>query len=137
MAFEVNSVPWSETIMSGLPRRLIRSVSSRATRRPEIDVSGIAAKHSRVTSSTMLSTPPAGELVVHEVQGPARVRSCLDQDRRSCAHRSSPRPALANRQPFFLVEPIDAVDAGWLAFPPQQDEQPPIAEAPSFIGKVA
>ncbi|ESW80505.1 hypothetical protein X772_25065 [Mesorhizobium sp. LSJC280B00] len=42
--------------MPGLPRRAISSVSSRATRRPEIEVSGIAAKHSRVTSSTMLST---------------------------------------------------------------------------------
>src|SRR5262245_54355648 len=49
MAFEVNSVPWSETITPGLPRRAITAVSSRATRRPEIDVSGIAAKHSRVT----------------------------------------------------------------------------------------
>lgn len=52
----MNSVPWSETIMPGLPRREIRSVSSRATRRPDIDVSGIAARHSRVTSSSMLST---------------------------------------------------------------------------------
>ena len=52
MAFEVNSVPLSETIMPGLPRRLINAVSSRATRRPEIEVSGIAARHSRVTSST-------------------------------------------------------------------------------------
>lgn len=79
---------------------------------------------------------PAGELVVHEVQGPARVRSCLDEDWRSRAHRSSPRPALANRQPFLPMEPIDAVDAGRLAFPPQQDEQPPIAEAPALIGEV-
>jgi mannose-1-phosphate guanylyltransferase/mannose-6-phosphate isomerase len=38
----------------GLPRRSISAVSSRATRRPEIEVSGIAARHSRVTSSTML-----------------------------------------------------------------------------------
>ena len=38
MALEVNSVPWSLTIMLGLPRRPIRSVSSRATRRPEIEV---------------------------------------------------------------------------------------------------
>ena len=53
MAFEVNSVPLSETIMPGLPRRSINAVSSRATRRPEIEVSGIAARHSRVTSSTM------------------------------------------------------------------------------------
>ena len=53
MAFEVNSVPLSDTIMPGLPRRSIKTVSSRATRRPEIDVSEIAAKHSRVMSSTM------------------------------------------------------------------------------------
>jgi hypothetical protein len=45
MAFDVNSVPLSETIMPGFPRRLISAVSSRATRRPEIDVSGIAARH--------------------------------------------------------------------------------------------
>ncbi len=53
MAFDMNSVPLSETIMPGLPRLVISAVSSRATRRPEIDVSGIAARHSRVTSSTM------------------------------------------------------------------------------------
>jgi len=52
----VNSVPLSETIMPGLPRRPINAVSSRATRAPEMDVSGIAAKHSRVTSSTILRT---------------------------------------------------------------------------------
>src|SRR3954468_7845584 len=50
---EVNSVPLSETIIPGLPRCSIRAVSSRATRRPEMEVSGIAARHSRVTSSTM------------------------------------------------------------------------------------
>lgn len=53
-AFEVNSVPWSETISPGLPRRAINVVSSRATRAPEIDVSAMLAKHSRVTSSTTL-----------------------------------------------------------------------------------
>lgn len=41
IAFEVNSVPWSDTIIPGLPRRAIRAVSSRATRLPEIDVSGL------------------------------------------------------------------------------------------------
>jgi hypothetical protein len=47
MAFDVNSVPLSETIMPGLPRCSISMVSSRATRRSEIEVSGIAARHSR------------------------------------------------------------------------------------------
>jgi hypothetical protein len=40
MAFEVSSVPLSLTIMPGLPRRSISAVSSRATRRPEIEVQG-------------------------------------------------------------------------------------------------
>lgn len=56
IAFDVSSVPLSETIMSGLPLRSINAVNSRATRRPDIEVSGIAARHSRVTSSTMLRT---------------------------------------------------------------------------------
>ena len=47
-------MPLSETIICGLPRALMSVVSSRATRLPEIEVSGIAARHSRVTSSTML-----------------------------------------------------------------------------------
>ena len=49
-------VPLSETIIPGLPRRSITVANSRATRRPGIEVSGIAARHSRVTSSTTLST---------------------------------------------------------------------------------
>ena len=49
-----SNVPLSQTIMPGLPRRPISAESSRATRAPEKDVSGIAAKHSRVTSSTIL-----------------------------------------------------------------------------------
>jgi hypothetical protein len=48
LALEVNSVPLSDTIMPGFPRRSTSIVNSRATRRPEIEVSGIAAKHSRV-----------------------------------------------------------------------------------------
>jgi hypothetical protein len=46
--------PLSETIIAGLPRLTRSSVCSRATRLPEIEVSGIAAKHSCVTLSTML-----------------------------------------------------------------------------------
>ena len=45
MALDMNSVPLSETISPGLPRRSINTVSSRATLRPEIDVSEIAAVH--------------------------------------------------------------------------------------------
>lgn len=45
------AVPLSETVSSGSPRRSIRRSSSLMTRRPEIDTSGIAARHSLVTSS--------------------------------------------------------------------------------------
>lgn len=55
-ALDVSSVPLSLTIMPGLPRQAISLESSRTTRLPEIEVSGTAARHSRVTSSTMLST---------------------------------------------------------------------------------
>lgn len=54
MALQVNSVSWLLTIMPGLPRRPINSVRTRATFRPETEVSGIAARHSRVTSSPTL-----------------------------------------------------------------------------------
>lgn len=39
-----------------LPAALDQGASSRPTQRPEIEVSGIAARHSRVTSLTTLST---------------------------------------------------------------------------------
>lgn len=38
---------------------------------------------------------------------------------------------------FLAVEPIDAVDPRRLALASEQDEQPPIAEAPALIGEVA
>jgi hypothetical protein len=48
-AFEVSFVPLSLTIASGRrPRWRIISPSSRATRRPEIEVSATSARHSRV-----------------------------------------------------------------------------------------
>src|SRR5258708_452556 len=52
MAFEVSSVPLSPTIVFGRPCWRITSFSSRATRRPEIEVSATSARHSRVQSST-------------------------------------------------------------------------------------
>ena len=119
MAFEVNSVPWSETTIPGLPRRRISIDSSRTTRLPEIDVSGIAAKHSRVTSSTKFENaepPAAGELVMHEVQRPARIRLCFDKDRRPRSNRAAAGAALAHREPFFAIKPVDAVLARTLAF---------------------
>ncbi len=55
-ALQVSSVPvpLTLTISLGAPRLSINVVSSRTTRLPEIDVSEIAARHSRVTSSMTL-----------------------------------------------------------------------------------
>lgn len=85
MAFEVNAVPLSETIMPGLPRRLISAVSSRATRRPEIEVSGIAARPlpRHVIDDVQDAEPPAaGKLVMDEIHRPTSIRPGFDQDRR-------------------------------------------------------
>jgi hypothetical protein len=54
-ALLVSSVPLSLTIMPSLSRRAMSSVHSHTTRCPEIDMSGTAARHSLVTSSTTLS----------------------------------------------------------------------------------
>ncbi len=44
---EANSVPLSETIVSGWPRQRIMLSNSRTTRRPDSDVSATSARHSR------------------------------------------------------------------------------------------
>ena len=53
IAMLVSSVPLSETQLLGRPRRAISVSSSRATRAPDSDVSGISARLSRVKSSTI------------------------------------------------------------------------------------
>lgn len=113
MAFEVSSVPLSETIIPGLPRRSISVVSSRATRRPEIVVSGIAARHSRhiINDIENPEPSPACKLVVHEIERPTGICFRLDQDRRTRADGPSSSLPLANRKPFLAIQPIDAVDA--------------------------
>ena len=47
MALQVNSVPLSETIDPGLPRRATIAARSCATRRPEIECRGIPPKSNR------------------------------------------------------------------------------------------
>jgi len=52
----VSSVPLSLTIVFGRPRRTMMAVSSRVTRNPENEVSVTSARHSRLKSSTIVST---------------------------------------------------------------------------------
>src|SRR5882672_2346227 len=60
MACEVSSVPLSLTTLSGFLRAATIASSSRATRRPESDVSTTSARHSRVKSSTTTNTGSGG-----------------------------------------------------------------------------
>ena len=78
----------------------------------------------------------AGKLVVEEIQRPARVGDCLDQDRRPCPYGAPPRLPLAHGEAFLAVEPVDAIDSGRFAALPQQNEQPSIAEALPLVGQI-
>lgn len=77
-----------------------------------------------------------GELVMDEIQRPACIGPCLDQDRCPRSDRLAPRLPLAHRQPFFAVEPIDPIDPRGLALAAQQHEQAPVAEPPALVGQV-
>ncbi len=72
-----------------------------------------------------------------EIQRPARIRLCRDQDRSPCADGTSSRAAPADRQPFLAIEPIDAVNPRRFAFASEQDEQSSVAETPPLVGKFA
>ena len=77
-----------------------------------------------------------GELIMDEIQRPARIGLCRDQDRGPCSDRLAPGLSLAHRQPFLAVEPIDPVDPRRLAFAAQQNEQAPVAEPPALVGEI-
>jgi len=94
MARDVNSVPLSETIGLGLPRRSTSAVSSRAARRPERGVGdGRQAFARHVVDDIENAEPSAvGELIVREVRRPASVLP-------------EPRPGSAFGFPWRAVAP--------------------------------
>ena len=69
------------------------------------------------------------ELVVDEVERPARVRLQRHGQRRPPPDGASPSLTLAPRETFGPIQPVDLVEAGDLALASQQDEQAPITEA--------
>lgn len=74
---------------------------------------------------------------MYEVELPARIRPRLDRNGRPSSDRAVAGSALSHRQPFLAIEAVDAVLADPLTLLPQQNEQPPIAEAPALIGEVS
>ena len=70
-----------------------------------------------------------------KIQRPAGIGFGFHEDRRPRTDSAASSP-LAYGKAFLPTEPADAVDAQRLAFLPQQDEQPAVAEAFSLIGKL-
>jgi hypothetical protein len=83
------------------------------------------------------ATPAAGELVVHDIERPSRVALRLEQDRRPCPDRTTSGATPADGETVLAIAAVDPVDARGLALPPQQDEQPPVAEATPLVGELA
>ena len=102
-------MPLSETIICGLPRASMNAVSSRATRLPDGN-GGEALARDVIHNVKDAKSAPQGELIVDEVERPARVALGLHQDRRSGSNRSAPCLAFADCQPFLAVEALDAID---------------------------
>jgi hypothetical protein len=73
---------------------------------------------------------------VDEIERPAGIRLRLNQDRSTSSHRLAPTSAFAHGQALLAIQPVDAIDAGWLGFVPQQDVEAAIAEPASLVGKL-
>jgi hypothetical protein len=139
MAFEVNSVPSSETIMPGYaPFDQRRQFPRHAPARDQGVRDRRQALPRHVIDDVQDAEPPAaGKLVMDEIHRPASVRLGFDQDRRPRPHGAPPSPSLAHRQAFFAIKPVDAVDARGSALLPQQDEQPTISKTLPLVGEIA
>jgi hypothetical protein len=72
-----------------------------------------------------------------EVQRPACIGLGLHPDRGPRPHRLAADSSLADGEPFLPIKPVDPVDPRWLGLPPQQDEQPAVAETPPLVGEIA
>src|ERR1700722_6767290 len=131
MALEVYSVPLSLTMAPGRPRGRTMLSSSRATLRPDSDVSATRARHSRVQLSITVRMRKRRPSVIW-----SETKSRLQ---RLLAARGVSRPlapaAAPHRQPLLTVDPLDALPVDRMALAPQQHMQPPIAEAPSLLGQ--
>jgi hypothetical protein len=80
--------------------------------------------------------PAVAQDVRGEVQAPALVRCLRDRQRGPRAERPLAAAALPDRQPLLAVQPEQALVVDHDAFPPQQDQQPPVAEATALGGQL-
>ena len=125
----------------------MRAVSSRATRRPEIEVPTTAARHSFVTSSITLKIRNRRPWTnwswiepwsrhwseAHGEGRPTSVRSARPPSAAAPgAGRLLPSPPLAHRQAFLPVEPLGLLAVHDMAFSPEQNVQPKVTEPTAF-----
>ena len=106
-------MPLSETIIPGLPR--IADERHELARNPFARDRGVGDRRQTfardVIDDVEDTEPPAkGELIVDEVERPARIDLGFDEDRYACSNGSAPSLALADCKPFLPIETVDAVD---------------------------
>ena len=107
-------MPLSETIICGLPRvpmSIVKLACNPFARDRGVGDCRQTFARDVIDNVEDAEAPALGELIMDEVERPARVDLGLDQDRRACSDRPPPSLALADGQPFLAVEPIDAIDA--------------------------
>ncbi|SFA38781.1 hypothetical protein SAMN04487972_101186 [Paracoccus halophilus] len=137
--------------MLGRPLRSLNDVSSRTTCRPENEGEPSSRHRSEADGERGLcqafvggvvdhvqdpEPPPASELIMHEAERPMGVGAPRSRSK-GASKCLVARLALAYHQSLFAIQAVDQIDPGRLGLPTQQDDQPPIAEMVSLIGKIA
>src|SRR5580700_10313285 len=121
---------------AGLPRPAMMASNSRATRAPDKDVSAISARHSRVQSSTTHRMRKRRPLVIWSETKSSDQRILAAIGKTIGARVPSARlqaAALANHQPLFPVEPVNALAVHQIALPAQEHMQAPVTEPPPLM----
>ena len=138
MALQVNSVPLSETIEPGLPRR--STISRQFPSHPPPGDRRVRDRAQAFLGDVVddvedAEAPSIGELIRRRSRGTSGAFGFLPPDRRPGPCRLAAGPTLADSEPFLPIEAeLLVVDPGRLALPPQQHEQPAIAEPAAFLG---
>jgi hypothetical protein len=139
LAMPVNSVRLSDTHIAGRPSEAIEASSSRTTRSPGKEVSGISARRSCVSHRRSPGCGSAGRRRKHPIGSPG---STADWGLQQCHRRSRAQGSLAPAtapylQPLIAVEPSQLLAFHDNALAPEQDVQSPIAEPPAHGGRFA
>src|SRR3979490_188555 len=135
MAFEVSSVPLSDTIIAGLPQTATRRSSTRTIRLPGRDVSISTPKPRRVNWSSTLNTRKAAtalQRVRHEVEHPDRIGASRFLERRSAANRTLTSAAATHFQALLTIEPPDLLQVHDDAAPTRHLTKATVPEATSL-----